>query len=310
MSIDYRRLFDDLRVEYVDRGANTSRGHINIACPWCGGEDPSHHLAINEENGGYFCYRSHGQHTGYSVWKLLIQMRVPRVEMERLVERYSNGSQPPPRSEPPPGDTNVYWDSFGLASESQEALDYLASRGYTDPHFVARRCDLRVCEEGRLARRILLPISDGRRIIGYTARAMHARMVPKYLTHPAVSGGVYVPVEPLTERPLFLVEGPFDALKLWAASGHSVAALLGLALPPGRQLRLRPMLQRATASYLVLDSDQHKITRHTMCRTLQHNAVKPYRPVYYINGPEGYKDIGDASLGDIAEWLRTIEISY
>jgi hypothetical protein len=300
---NYRSLFDDLRIEWVDRGANTSHGHINIACPWCG-DDPSHHLAINEESGGYFCYRSHAQHAGYSVWKLLMQLKVPRAEMERVVKRYGQGTAPPPREMvvERPGPT-LHWEAFPPASASAEALDYLAGRGYTEPEKVARLAGLRVCEEGKLARRLLLPISDGKHIIGYTARAMQARMRPKYLTSPAVAGGVYVPVEPLTElRPLFLLEGPFDALKLWAASGQHCAALLGLALPWARLNRLRPLLLRANVAYLVLDGDQDKFTKLTMANTLN-RAIQQTR-VYYADGPTGYKDMGDTPLGEIVEWLN------
>lgn len=75
--IDWRRLLEEHRIPYVERGANVSRGEINIQCPFCGSADPSHHLGLNLESGWWACWRNQN-HRGKSPLRLLIKLlRVP-----------------------------------------------------------------------------------------------------------------------------------------------------------------------------------------------------------------------------------------
>lgn len=71
---DWREFFDEQRIPYVERGANVSRGEINIRCPFCGSADPSHHMGLNLETGWWSCWRNRSQHSGKSPLRLIMKL--------------------------------------------------------------------------------------------------------------------------------------------------------------------------------------------------------------------------------------------
>ena len=54
MRFDWENFFKANRIEYR---AGSSR-EIVIKCPWCGVNDPSHHLSVNLDGKGFRCFRS------------------------------------------------------------------------------------------------------------------------------------------------------------------------------------------------------------------------------------------------------------
>lgn len=73
-AFDWRSFFDEHRIKYVERGANVSRGEINIRCPFCGSADPSHHMGLNLETGWWSCWRNRSQHSGKSPLRLIMKL--------------------------------------------------------------------------------------------------------------------------------------------------------------------------------------------------------------------------------------------
>lgn len=73
-AFDWREFFDEQRIPYVERGANVSRGEINIRCPFCGSADPSHHMGLNLETGWWSCWRNRSQHSGKSPLRLIMKL--------------------------------------------------------------------------------------------------------------------------------------------------------------------------------------------------------------------------------------------
>lgn len=71
--VDWKRVLDENRISYIDRGANVSRGEINIKCPYCGSADPSYHMGLNLENGWWACWRN-SDHRGKSPLRLLVTL--------------------------------------------------------------------------------------------------------------------------------------------------------------------------------------------------------------------------------------------
>ena len=144
----WRELFTHAGIQWVDRGANTSRGHINIRCAWCRDEDPSHHLAIEETTGAYYCRRN-PDHYGRSAWRLLSALGLWK-KAEKLLDDYSTAPVTRPagqiREEEKPR------RRLGLrpAHEVPPALEYLRTRGYADPEKTARTFGLAAAPYGRL----------------------------------------------------------------------------------------------------------------------------------------------------------------
>jgi len=61
------------RIEYVTRGKNVKRGHLNIQCPFCGSADPSHHMGIDPGTAEWACWRN-AEHRGKSPVRLLMKL--------------------------------------------------------------------------------------------------------------------------------------------------------------------------------------------------------------------------------------------
>jgi len=127
---------------------------------------------------------------------------------------------------------------------AQPGYDYLVGRGVP-----ARRLDeltalfdLRFDEQEQ---RVVFPVREGGRELGYTARAIDARQRKRWLSYP-VEGGHKTTIYEADRvqaggNTLFVVEGPFDALMVTAAiepGNNSVATAFFGSLPTETQLAL------------------------------------------------------------------------
>lgn len=87
--IDLRGLFDNLRVPWRDRGANTSRGNVNICCPFCR-DDYGYHMTISEtREGAYYCYRRPQEHSGGNLVRVLVKLGASRTEAISLINNFA-----------------------------------------------------------------------------------------------------------------------------------------------------------------------------------------------------------------------------
>ncbi len=71
---DWVRLLDERRIPYITRGANVSRGEVNIRCPFCGSADPSYHMGLNPDTGWWSCWRHRKAHSGKSPLRLIMRL--------------------------------------------------------------------------------------------------------------------------------------------------------------------------------------------------------------------------------------------
>lgn len=292
-------------VPWVDRGANTSHGHINIKCCWCGDADPSHHLAIEEETGAYYCRRN-PDHYGRSAWHLLRTLKIRNID--RLLDDYSTTPLPKPVREPEVKRSL----RFKPAEDSPPAMDYLRSRGYNNPIVVSKRFGLMTAPYGKLAARIFFPLTNGK-TEEYVGRAIHEHNQPKYLSTADVSR-LYVPLpEQYEGGHLLLVEGPFDALRLhntileiFGRRFGTAVALLGLSLTSEKLLHLSQLIDQADVTYVVLDNDQPARRGLKIAATLENRTKKKVR---WTQCPVGRKDLGEASTEETAIWLRNLTFS-
>jgi hypothetical protein len=127
---------------------------------------------------------------------------------------------------------------------AQLGYDYLVGRGVPGERLdeLITRFDLRFDEQER---RVVFPVRDGGRDLGYTARAIDARQRKRWLSYP-VEGGHKTTIYDADRvqhggNTLFVVEGPFDALMVTAAiqpGNNSVATAFFGSLPTDAQLAL------------------------------------------------------------------------
>src|SRR5215831_10266594 len=89
--MQWQQLLDDANVDYVTRGSNTKKGEISIRCPWCGDDDPSHHLGIGEK--GWGCLRN-AEHRGKSAITLISALLGCTPARAKLIEAQYNTTDP------------------------------------------------------------------------------------------------------------------------------------------------------------------------------------------------------------------------
>lgn len=170
--INIRQLFQKYKISFIDRGPNTSRGNVNIQCVYCGNADRSHHLAVNETTGYFYCFRN-PRHKGQNVVTLLKRLNIPTSEYAGLELKEE--------SQIVYEDIRDYsaWNHFTPAEESQEALDYLESRLFSDPVSICQMFNLKVSTEGRWVGRLLIPMTP----VGWTGRRMRDHLTKRYDAH-------------------------------------------------------------------------------------------------------------------------------
>lgn len=309
--VDWRALFDELRIPWRDRGSNCSRGHINIRCCWCR-DDPSHHLTISELNGAYYCYRDPLIHSGRSLPWLLRGLGCTPNQIDVLVARYSSSARPAHSlTAEPASPVSFRWDRLEPAAGEPHALDYLRGRGYPDPARLCRDYGLRFTRTGRFAWRIMFPLSAGGETIGASGRAVRESMDPRYLTVDPYGGCLYIPHRARHTRTLLLIEGPFDALTIAAAvppEEVTPAAILGVAVPPERMLTISELARTASQTIYVQDNDQPASAAYRLISELRGIPVESMKTLRRAEPPAGYKDIGELAsrTRELRQWLTSI----
>lgn len=246
--IEWRSLLSQRGVEFVERGANVSRGELNVRCPFCGSADPSFHLGINQESGWWSCWRNSG-HRGKSPVRLLVALLHISVREARdlagldedyvdpdgfsdRVARFMGRVAPAERRE-----ALTFPPNF-RAFEARRAfcsrhLEYLRGRGFEEPLKLALDYDMRVDVTGPWRDRVVLPYYEAPgELIAWTGRAIGSAEIRYKDLSPDES--VVSIKESLYNRDkalqggntLAVVEGPVDALKLdWYGRDHGLRAV-------------------------------------------------------------------------------------
>lgn len=239
--MDWVRFLDDNNIHYVTRGPNTKRGEVSIACPMCGDDDPSEHLGINLQTHKWGCHRDQS-HRGKAPRTLIKAiLRCSSQQAGLIVRQYSHSD--PDTLEAAlsvlEADTTgkvqheedlaklVRHQSLGpqfndfnrikVRGITRRFFDYLQSRGYDNPQELIDRYDLRCALTGRYKDRIIVPVRLNGELMGWTSRAIgNPKNAPRYLASSDVVKTTVFNYDELREggKRLFIVEGPFDAIKL------------------------------------------------------------------------------------------------
>jgi hypothetical protein len=303
--IDWRGLLSSIQIEWRDRGANWSRGNVNIRCPLCA-NDPSFHMRLNEEEPGFYCLRD-GRHKGRNLVFLLGRMKIAQHEAQRLLQTYSskklNFAPAPPSPAPDLSKALMRWNRFQPAQDSPHCRAYLlAERGFPRPAVTCATYDLRYAPEGEWAQRILLPIRDTEgEVVSWVGRALSKQAELRYKMEDAARSLIYMPRR--ARRRLIVVEGPFDALKIAAATeAEDIApmALLGKALNSTKLMLINRLAEEATEVFQCMDEEVPIGESYATLRELQ-AALR--RPVRRLKLPLGSGDAGALDFAQVREWL-------
>ena len=298
--MDWTGFLNDHQIEYVTRGPNTAKDHVSIRCPWCADEDPSQHLGISLNTEAWGCLRN-AAHRGHSASRLIAALLGCSTAEAKLIEtQYSKADPdalptleaswrhaPEPTSEELP----TLWHITRTGS-SAKYWNYLKKRGFASPTEVIERYHLKCCLLGRFKDRLIIPFYRDHHMIAWTGRAIAPVVqAPRYLSSKLVKTTIFNEDELRTngKGKLFIVEGPFDALKLdlyGQQYGARATCVFGTAMSMDQIVILNALRKRFKRVVVLFDVDAIGPTAE---------ATEWLRGAEFGSLPEGIKDPGDLS---------------
>ena len=322
--MDWIRFLDENNVHYVTRGPNTRRGEVSVKCPLCLGSDESEHLGINLETEKWGCWRDQS-HRGKSARTLIkALLGCSSTQAGLIVKQYSHSD--------PDGleaalnvlqaDTNstIQHEEDLVKLTTQQKLgpqfhsfnqikvrgltrrfyDYLGDRGYDNPHEIIQHYDLRCALTGRYKDRIIIPIRLNGELLGWTSRAIGVvKNAPRYLASNEDVKTTVFNFDELKEggNRLFIVEGPFDAIKVDSFGRHMgvrATCTFGTSVSISQIALLRALIPKFDSAWILFDKGAegpaHNLAQWTNCKV--------------AGLPRNIKDPGDLPKKQL-DWMCT-----
>jgi hypothetical protein len=277
---DFRQFLVQHRIEFIDRGVNVKKNEINIKCPFCI-DDPSYHLGVDEDRQVYSCWRSFS-HRGRLTKLIMVLARCSyRAACELLGQRqiWFDKSEYSAFMDDPEGffnDEKADDSILSLPKEFHEAHkglpkrfeDYLVDdRGFLRRSLkeFCERYDLHYCVQGQYSSRLVIPVRLREDLLTYTCRSIVPTKM-RYLTLSESDGAVdsikelVLNFDVVEGNILFIVEGPFDALKLdffGRKYGAGAVCLFGKNIKGNQALLIGELSEYFEKVVVLLDSSEY-----------------------------------------------------
>jgi hypothetical protein len=172
----------------------------------------------------------------------------------------------------------------------QEALDYLLSRGITEP--MQKELDIMYSPS---MRRIVFPVFDKGNIVGWQGRAIdpvdHAFRMYNCPGSWKAKTLMFNPVKKNGDS-IVVAEGPFDAMKFYGTLPF--VATMGKNISK-HQVDLFSIYDKV---YLALDRDAGNLLRDLKLKITE---VNPRATVFYVQVPKNREDFGECSFQECSE---------
>lgn len=316
--MNWTNFLNDNFIEYVSSGPRTTKGHLEIRCPFCSDADPSLHMGVHIASGRYYCWRDQthrGTKPEYLIARLL---NVSKAQAALIIQGYTGVG--PDGFDALQGTTGAWQGS--LLNEGtltpitpvawpQEFepltgrfLDYLYDRGFDKPQRVADYYNLACCQVGRWKQRLIIPVlTYDRDIMGWQGRAIvKPKIAPRYLTsHPQVKR-VCFNLQNLKQggEVLFICEGPLDVLKIdWYGKPKFRATGTFGSIPTLEQIaELSHLTSKFKRTVILFDPDYSGVSGGF-------NLSDWLNGVATGNTSETYKDPGSLSKNEVLDLLRS-----
>lgn len=317
--MDWVTLLDDHHIPYVTRGPNTKKGEVSVRCPYCGEDDPSEHLGINLTTENWGCHRN-AEHRGHSPSRLIAALLGCSSAQAKLIARQYDAPDPETldqalaalqgTSEPPKAAKRhsaelAFPDDFRQIKGkgvTARFWHYLAGRGFDDVADLCFQYDLKCALTGDYKDRVIIPFYQKRKLIGWTGRALQNPVnAPRYLSSSETVKQCVFNEDVLMDggKLLFVVEGPFDALKLdyyGEPSGARATCVFGTSMTIDQLSTLSRLRRRFKKVIILFDTD----------------ALGPalsavdwlYAPNVMVGQlPEGVKDPGELNYEEVEQLI-------
>lgn len=300
MPFDWLSFFAERGIAYSERGSNVSSGNVVIHCPFCGAADQGQHLSVSTDGRGWRCFRNH-DHAGKGPTRLIQALLactwqraaaiagtdafLPGADEFQARIKAALGAVEPPRKAP-----LAFLPEFRMIDQGPAARPYrgyLERRGYSPKQIIriAASYGLRYAPSGPFRGRIIFPVWDGPELLTWTGRAISKKQAIRYRTltddiEKAKDGGLPCAMGPISDYLLFfnkirkssadtiyLVEGPFDALKVSVLGRKhgAIATCFFTSSPSHNQISLlHEVLPRYKNRFLLLDRGMISQTLRTI----------------------------------------------
>jgi hypothetical protein len=186
--------------------------------------------------------------------------------------------------------------------------DYLDRRGFdhSQQSIMTELYDLRCALIGQFKNRIVFPIHEGKKIVGYTGRAIDGGKL-RYLSHPGAIVKQHLLWENLLVsggRKLFVTEGPFDALKVDYVSRISglpdrATCTFGVNVSPSQIEKLQMLAPEFDRLVILFDNDAYG-----KALLLQQELRSTGIAARVERVPEGIKDPGAMSWKNVLDLAK------
>jgi len=194
MAFDWTRFLEQHHIEVKASGANVSRDHVAVHCPFCGPADPSMHMSINLSGKGWRCWR-HPEHRGKNPTRLVQALIGSTLERAKVIvgqdvfvptdfmHRVQQQFNPTPAAAAPQIKLPIEFKSFVPALPSGRPFrNYLRRRGFTTEHvgFATRRYGMHYATSGSYKSRIIFVVRYKKEIVAWTGRSIDVRQELRY----------------------------------------------------------------------------------------------------------------------------------
>lgn len=321
MAFDWLRALDQHKVSYATAGKNVSRGNFVVKCPFCAHEDQGMHMSVALKGRGWRCLRRPMDHKGQHAGRLLAALIGCSIEQAyRLVgdavfvpsdfmAAVNAAMADAPLIEDMPGlKMPAEFIEIDTKLKSKLAFNYLLGRGFAANQISAltRRWGLRFATSGAYLNRIIFPVIMDGKLCSWTGRHVGSHPI-RYKTlsqdaEKATDEGYQPALGPISDFLLFhdqiqasdadtlyLVEGPFDALKVCVLgrSRGAIATCCFTAQPSDAQIgALHELFPTFKRKVLLLD-------RGTIANSLRVAQAFASLGLEIGELPGGIKDPGD-----------------
>lgn len=343
---DWVRFLDENRVPYITRGANVSRGEVNIRCPFCGSADPSQHMGLNLENGWWSCWRNRAAHSGKSPLRLIMRLMGVSYHEAREIAGLGDDYVDPEgfdamaarilgrikRDGPAPMSERRFLtldESFKPLTDSirtRKHWNYLYRRGFTearggieDVDRLVRLYDLRAGVSGPWADRVIIPYYEDRALVTWTGRAIGSAairyrdldtktsLIPPKET--LFNIDCMLPDNNPGDAILLVQEGPFDALKVdyyGRDLGVRSTAMSTNSISEAQAHLLKAAERRFRAILIAMDAK----TEFGVVDSMKMRQALGFIKCAITQLPEGVPDGGALTPSQARNWARTLRSQY
>lgn len=335
---DFIQFCEEHRIPYVTQGVNKKvSDDCNVSCPFCNetaDPDPSFHLGVDSERQVYSCWRNPRKHRGRTLHRLI--MKLLRCSYQQACELL--GQQPlwlkEGQFEQLADDPTQFFiqhkeqqselmlldefHQFGTTRHAEiQFIDYLLGRGFKEKHLptLTKNYRLHWTVSGRYRQRVIIPLYQDARLVGWTSRSIHPKTPTRYLTLSEDEGALLnvkkmiFNWDSLINEPQDLVvvcEGPFDALKVdYFGKAYGLrATCLFSQMATMEQVAYIAALTDLYQKVIIMLDDTATLLAESLCDQL------PMLPVEAKALPSGFHDPGELTSAQVwklsKQWLSEI----